>query len=163
MMNKITFLPVACAVAAVLSGCMGDSAVPPEQIKAPATEPANHTLASANRFITPLYENGTASSGVLGTLEAGEEDYYYVEVDYFDTGDHEFRLTGLTDDLDMTVTDWDGMEYTSAGSGTGDEVVTSVSTSGLGFFSDKKRIVVKISGKSATSTSRFRLEMRTTD
>ncbi len=156
---KPVILPL---LALTLAGCIGENASF-EQIKATATEPANHSQSSANRFITPASENGTASSGVLGTLEAGEEDYYYVDVDYFDSGDHEFRLTGLTDDLDMTVIDWDGMEYSSAGSGTGDEVVTSVSTNGLGFFSDKKRIVVKISGKTPTSTSRFRLEMRTTD
>ena len=145
----------------MLAGCIGENASF-EQEKASAVEPENHSPDSANRFVTPSTENGTASSGVLGELEAGKDDYYYVDVDYFDSGDHEFRLTGLTDDLDMTVTDWDGIMQSSSGAGTGDEVVY-LSTSGLGYFSGNKRILVKISGKTAASSSRFRLEMRTTD
>ncbi|WP_430460707.1 hypothetical protein ACQUQU_16010 [Thalassolituus sp. LLYu03] len=159
MMNlKHALLP---AMALMLAGCIGENASF-EQEKATATEPANHSVAAANEFLPPATENGTASSGVLGELVAGEDDYYVVNIDYFDTGAHTFTLTSLTDDLDMTVTDWTGVEYSSEGSGTGDEVVV-VTTSGLGYFSDDKPIYVHIYGKTTAATSKFRLQMTTLD
>lgn len=122
-------------VASVLSGCGGDDSADFIQQKAPATEPSNHTPETANQL-----PPGTGV-GVYGDLLTGEEDYYYIEVDFFDSGVHTIELTDLSADLDLEVTDHNGNVILSDNDGTNDESII-VSTDDVSFFGDDIDFVV---------------------
>lgn len=137
-----------------------------EQQKAAAVEPANQSAATANRLRPPYAYNRTGSrSGVYGSLKAGESDYYYVDVDFFDSGNHQVWLKNLSADLDLEVIDWTGLSRKSEASATSSEVVT-LSTSSVSFFGsgpDTVRILMRVYGKTDTAEGDFTLEFWTFD
>lgn len=153
--------------AALLSACGGDDSTVYEQQLAAADEPSNHTLNSANEIIAPsAFTAGGTSSGVYGALDAGESDYYIIDVDFFERGDHEITLTELDDDLDVEVTDWNGLVYTSETSDTADEFI-ALSTQEVSFFGeddpDDVRITIRVYGKTESSTGDFTLTFTSYD
>jgi hypothetical protein len=161
MTKKILWLGLGSALLSTLSACGGDDSTAYEQQLAPADEPSNQTLESANEIIAPYtYTSAGVSSGTYGALVAGESDYYYVDVDFFESGDHDITLTDLDDDLDLEVTDWNGLVYTSQASGTADEFI-AVSTEQASFFGeddpDDVRISIRVYGKTDTSAGDFTL------
>ncbi len=127
------------------------------QVIASATEPSNQTSDTANE-IRP--DNG----GVLGHLKAGESDFYYVDIDFFDSGNHTISLSNLSADLDLMVIDWEGNEQLSSASSTTDETIL-ISTDSLPFFSDGApdhyRIIMRVTGKTTVDESDFRLTLST--
>jgi len=135
-----------------------------EQQKAAAVEPANQSAATANRLRAPSNSSRTGSTtGVYGSLKAGESDYYYVDVDFFDSGNHQVWLKNLSADLDLEVIDWTGLSRKSEASATSSEVVT-LSTSSVSFFGsgpDTVRILMRVYGKTDTAESDFTLEFLT--
>lgn len=139
----------------LLIACGGD-AVPFEQLKAVSEEPANHSIEEMNELLAP-------SGGVLGSIESGKSDFYFVDVDFFDNGIHQFSLTGITENIDIRVTDWNGIEYLSQASGTSDELIDGISTEQEGFYSDKRRIVIELFAADGVSESKFILAMQTND
>jgi hypothetical protein len=138
----------------LLTACGGDS-VPFEQLKVAMDEPENHSLEDMNAILAP---NG----GVLGDIESGKSDFYFVDVDFFDNGIHQFSLSEITTNLDMRVIDWNDIEYVSQASGTSDELINGISTEQEGFFSDKRRIIIEIYSADGISESKFTLTMQTT-
>jgi hypothetical protein len=167
MTKKILWLGLGTALLSVLSACGGDDSTSYEQQLASADEPSNQTLDSANEIIAPsAFSTVGVSSGVFGALEAGDSDYYYVDVDFFERGDHEITLTNLDDDLDLEVTDWNGIEYNSQASGTADEFI-SLSTEEVSFFGeddpDDVRISIRVYGKTNTSAGDFTLTFTSYD
>jgi hypothetical protein len=143
------------AVAGMLIACGGDDSTEYVQQKVLETEPENQSEETANE-IPP-----GSGVGVYGDLTAGEEDYYYIEVDFFDSGVHTIELTDLTDDLDLEVTDHNGDVLVSEASGTSDESVV-VSTDNVSFFGDDIEFVVlkmRVYGATETSASRFTLKL----
>jgi hypothetical protein len=156
--KKILWLSLGTAL---LSACGGDDSTAYEQQLASADEPSNQTLESANEIIAPsAFSTVGTSSGVYGALDAADSDYYFVDVDFFERGDHEITLTDLDDDLDLEVTDWNGLVYTSQASGTADEFI-AISTQQVSFFGDddpeEVRISIRVVGKTDTSAGDFTL------
>ena len=137
-----------------------------EQQKASAVEPANQSVATANRMRAPSNSSrfGVAT-GVYGSLKAGESDYYSVTLDFFDSGDHQVRLKSLSADLDLEVIDWTDLSRTSEASGTSDELV-ALSTRDVSFFGsgpDEVRVLMRVYGKTDTAEGDFTLEFWTFD
>jgi len=151
----------------LLSGCVSEDGSDYVQEKAAETEPENYSVETANEISPPDGFNASgSSSGVFGEILAGQEKYYYVDVDFFDSGAHQITLSDMTDDLDLTVTDWDGVEYTSQASGVIDEVVSGFTSSNVSFFGDDidtVRVLIKVNGGQESSTSRFTLTFTTFD
>jgi hypothetical protein len=137
-----------------------------EQQKAAAAEPANQSAATANRMRAPYaYSRTGSATGVYGSLKAGESDYYYVELDFFDSGDHQVRLKSLSADLDLEVIDWTDLSRMSEASGTSDELV-ALSTRDVSFFGsgpDDVRVLMRVYGKTDTAEGDFTLEFWTFD
>ncbi len=137
-----------------------------EQQKAPATEPANHTVDSANRLRAPYaYNRNGSMTGVYGALEAGESDYYSVTLDFFDAGNHQIWLKDLSNDLDLEVIDWNDQSFLSQGSDISNEVIY-LNTGSVGFFGDgpdEVRILMRVFGKTDTAAGHFTLEFWTYD
>ena len=152
MTKKILWLGLGTAL---LSACGGDDSTSYEQQLASADEPSNQTLESANEIIAP-----SAFSTV------GVSDYYYVDVDFFESGDHDITLTDLDDDLDLEVTNWDGIVYNSQASSTADEFI-AISTEQASFFGDDDpddvRISIRVYGKTDTSAGDFTLTFTSYD
>lgn len=164
MTKKILWLGLGTAL---LSACGGDDSTSYEQQLASADEPSNQTLESANEIIAPsAFSTVGVSSGVFGALEAGDSDYYYVDVDFFESGDHDITLTDLDDDLDLEVTNWDGIVYNSQASSTADEFI-AISTEQASFFGDDDpddvRISIRVYGKTGTSAGDFTLTFTSYD
>jgi len=159
-MNKQTLLLT--TLFSLLAACGSEDANDYAQQKAPDTEPSNQTAETANEIPAPSWDNG---AGVYGNLKAGEEDYYFIDVDFFSSGRHDITLTDLNDNLDLEVIDEDGAVYASEAQGTADEFVT-FSTSDVSFFGDdidSVRIQIKVYGATAESSSRFTLKFATFD
>ena len=137
-----------------------------EQQKAAAAEPANQSVATANRMRAPSNSSSAGSTtGVYGSLKAGESDYYYVDVDFFDSGNHQIWLKDLGADLDLEVIDWTDLSRMSEASGTSDELV-ALSTRGVSFFGggpDDVRVLMRVYGKTDTAEGDFTLEFWTFD
>ncbi|MEK9712263.1 MAG: hypothetical protein VW258_06830 [Thalassolituus sp.] len=132
MMKRLLITSLA---AAILTACGGEDAADYVQQKAPATEPENHSEETANEL------HPGSGSGVYGDLVAGEEDYYFIKIDFWDNGNHTIELTDLAEDLDLEVTDHNGNVILSENEGTADESIV-VSTEDVSFFGDDIDYVV---------------------
>lgn len=149
-----------------LVACGGEDEEAFEQQKASATEPENHSQETANRIRAPYAYNRNGSlTGVYGTLEAGESDYYVVVLDFFDSGNHQIWLKDLSSDLDLEIVDWNDQVISSQGAATSNEVIY-LNTTDVGFFGDgpdEVRIWIRVYGKTGTENGDFTLEFWTFD